>query len=99
MPAPKTKTAQEATQEAPATAATPAVDPGPPPVRPAQPLGSYHIGAANALYDAAGLPDRAAARMHIQAVDLMRLPPPVHRYRAELLSWLDALDAYYGVTP
>jgi hypothetical protein len=97
MPAPKTKTAQEQAQSTPYATAAPQVDPGPPPAMPEAPgFPSYAVSQmlTAAVQTHQRVMDRQSGRAAIQAVPLLREPPPVAHYKAELLSWLDAMDAY-----
>lgn len=95
-PTPAQEAAQQA-QEPTQAVAAPAADPGPPPVRPAQPIASYVSEVANKLYEAAGrylTHGYDHVRDELRAINIIHEPPAVHHYRAELLSWLDALEAH-----
>lgn len=75
----------------------PLLDPGPPPPRPPQPEATYGNPVADQLFEAARLSNGmspAQARGEVLAVDVFRQPPAVHAYKAELMSWLAAEEAY-----
>lgn len=69
--------------------AAPSADPGPPPQMPF--FSGSHTSPALELMMAAA---RARDRDSLRAVDTLRHPPGVGRYKANLLHWLDELDAY-----
>lgn len=86
--------------DAPTARETPSAataDPGPPPHYPAP---SREAMAANAdlarlLFQAArGAVPVDTSRDNVRGVDVFRQPPAIQQYKAELLSWLDARDAY-----
>lgn len=66
-----------------------AVDPGPPPRMPQEPVGVWPFGLSR-LTQAAQQRNKAA----VEACATMHAPPEVWRYKAELLAWLDGMDAY-----
>jgi hypothetical protein len=68
----------------------PVFDPGPPPQRPQYTGGSPIPGAVDQLLMAAETRDRDAVR----AVPTLNEPPAVVQYKANLLQWLDDLDAH-----
>lgn len=77
-------------QEAPGATA---VDPGPPPTFPVAPGSGDAIQRIREAGQMAGI---SSAREHVLAIQTLRHPPEISRYKAEVLSWLDAMEAYGG---
>lgn len=93
---PRAKAPQVAQNE-PQASNEAAVDPGPPPSMPEAPqVVSYAIAQMHtvASQHQARVMDRQSARENLAGISVFREPPPVAHYKAEILSWLDALDAY-----
>lgn len=90
--------APETRQTAPGSTIAPPVDPGPPPRFPEPPAGSWPFGMTR-IRDAGRQKDRRLARAQVSAVPTLRLGPVVSRYKAEVLAWLDAMDAYEASLP
>lgn len=75
-------------------------DPGPPPryPHPASPAAWSHQ-ATHDLFNAGRGADHQTARDNVMAVDVFRQPPAVQQYKAEILSWMDAAEAYHKENP
>lgn len=84
---PQAEKAPEPQQNDAGSTAAPAVDPGPPPPFPAPP-------GAGPLLDRLYLTGRERNREGVLAVQTLSQGPQVSRYKAEVLAWLDAMDAY-----
>lgn len=69
-------------------------DPGPPPSFPAPPRGVWPFGIERIRN--AG---RERNREAVLAISTLRLAPEISRYKAEVLEWLDAMDAYEDALP
>lgn len=85
--------------EKPATAlesaSAPRPDPGPPPRMPVMPSGDpVAQQVVRAVIEAMRPDDTAGARALVRQVSTLRASPAACRYKAEVLAWLDALDAY-----
>lgn len=83
---------QQTTQDAPQAAQEPKADPGPPPAQPALPAALSGHSLSARLHALAAAGEREA----LQAVSLIHEPPAVHHFRAELVSWLEALAHYHA---
>lgn len=91
----KPKTPQGSTEQGQdAAIATPA-DPGPPPRFPA-PSNWLAGGVVDQLFQTGRQVSKSVQtiREEVQAIATLRQPPAVHSYKAEVLAWLDAREAY-----
>lgn len=91
----KPKQPQESTEQGQGAPSGPAVDPGPPPAFP-MPSNWTAGGVVDQLFQTGRQVGKSvqAIREEVQAIATLRQPPAVHSYKAEVLAWLDARDAY-----
>ena len=96
VPSPSPKAEDAPTARATASA-VPFQDPGPPPRYPA-PTREAMVGNADLarqLFDAGRRARPASVLLDdVRAIDVMRQPPGVQQYKAEVLHWIEAREAY-----
>lgn len=69
----------------------PLLDPGPPPRMPLPPEGSWPFP-----FNRMGQLADAGDRQGLQEMSTLNMGPAVAHYKAELLSWVDAMERYEG---
>jgi hypothetical protein len=73
----------------------PLLDPGPPPAYPHPPRPAlWSLPVTHELFNAGRMVGHESALEAVRAVDVLRQPPGVQQYKAEVLAWLDAREAY-----